>query len=89
MSELDTKTSASGDDSDVPVEMRKLYGRLQRWRDQRKGRQRIPAGIWSAAGRLAREHSVNRVSQALHLEFNRLKRVAEAADGNSGGKTKK
>jgi hypothetical protein len=88
MSELDTKASASADDSDVPVAMRKVYGRLQRWRDQRKGRERIPRGIWSAAGKLAREHGINQVSRVLHLEFNQLKRAAEAAEGKSGGQAK-
>jgi hypothetical protein len=87
MSELDTKSSVIGDDSDVPVAMRKVYGRLQRWRDQRKGRERIPRGIWSAAGKLAREHGVNQVSRVLHLEFNQLKQAAEAA-GEKSGNTK-
>lgn len=88
MSELDTKSSIAGDDSNVPVAMRRVYGRLERWRNQRKGREPIPRGIWSAAGKLAREHGVNQVSRILHLEFNQLKRVAEAAEGKSGGKAK-
>lgn len=88
MPELDTKGSAIAGDSEVPVGMRKVYGRLQRWRAQRKSRERIPRGIWSAAGKLAREHGVNQVSRVLHLEFNQLKREAEAAEGKSGGKTK-
>jgi len=86
MSEMDTKSSEGGDDSEVPVAMRKVCGRLERWRGQRKGRERIARGIWSAAGKLAREHGVNQVSRVLHLEFNQLKRAAEAAEGNSGGK---
>jgi hypothetical protein len=88
MSELDTKSSVTGDDSAVPVTMRKVYGRLERWRSQRKGRDRIPREIWSAAGKLAREHGVNQVSRVLHLEFNQLKRATEAAEGKSRGKTK-
>ena len=31
MSELDTKSSVVADDSEVPVAMRKVYGRLERW----------------------------------------------------------
>jgi hypothetical protein len=88
MSEVDTKSSFVGDDSEVPVAMKKVYARLQRWREQRKGRARIPRGIWSAAGKLAREHGVNQVSRVLHLEFNQLKREAEAAAGTSGGNRK-
>ena len=89
MSELDAKSSVVADDCEVPVTMRKVYGRLQRWREQRKGRARIPRGIWSAAGKLAREHGVNQVSRVLHLEFNQLKREAEAAKGHTGEKTRK
>lgn len=88
MSELDTKSSVVADDSEVPVALRKLYARLQLWRGQRRGRERIPRGIWSAAGKLAREHGVNQVSRVLHLEFNQLKRAAEAAAGTRRGRTK-
>lgn len=58
--------------------MRKVYRRLQRWRSKRTGRERIPEALWAAAGELAREHGVNQVSRALHLEFKQLKRVTEA-----------
>src|SRR5215471_12263363 len=74
--------------ADVPAAMRKVYLRLQRWRQQRKGRERIPEALWAAAGELAREHGVNQVSRALHLEFSHLKRVAEA-DAPSGRKQAK
>ena len=80
MSELEA-SNAQGD-ADVPVAMRKVYRDLQRWRSQRKGRERIPEALWTAAGELAREHGVNQVSQVLHLEFNHLKRVAEAGEAN-------
>lgn len=66
----------------VPVAMRKVYRELQRWRSERKGRERIPEELWTAAGELAREHGVNQVSQVLHLEFSHLKRVAEAGGTN-------
>jgi hypothetical protein len=88
MSELDTNSSVIGDDSEVPVAMRKVYARLERWRTQRKGRERIPREIWSSAGKLAREHGVNQVSRVLHLEFSQLKREAEAAAEKSGEKAK-
>ena len=66
-------------ESEVPITMRKVYRRLERWRSTRKGRARIPEAIWTAAGALAQEHGVNRVSQVLHLEFNHLKRMAESS----------
>jgi hypothetical protein len=62
--------------------MRGVYRRLQRWRSERKGRERIPEALWTAAGELARKHGVNQVSRALHLEFKHLKRVMEAGAQN-------
>jgi hypothetical protein len=59
--------------------MRKVFRRLERWRQQRKGRERIPQRVWLAAGELAREHGVNPVSRVLGLDFNRLKRMAESS----------
>ena len=65
-------------EAEVPVAMKKVYLRLQRWRRQRKGRERIPQRLWTAAGELAREHGVNAVSGVLGLDFNRLKRMVES-----------
>ena len=65
-------------DAEVPVAMKKVYRRLERWRSQRTGRARIPETLWAAAGELAREHGVNPVSRVLGLEFNRLRREAES-----------
>ncbi|MBV8730158.1 MAG: hypothetical protein JO336_10145 [Acidobacteriia bacterium] len=64
---------------EVPIAMKKLYRRLERWRSQRTGRARVPASIWTAAGELAREHSVSRVAEVLGLEFNQLKRMSQTA----------
>ena len=63
-------------ETEVPTVMRRVYRRLERWRRQRTGRSRIPESLWAAAGELAREQGVNRVSRVLGLEFNHLKRVA-------------
>jgi len=65
-------------EAEVPVAMRKVYWRLERWRSQRQGRGRIPESLWAAAGELAREYGVNPVSRVLRLEFNHLRRVAES-----------
>ena len=69
-------------ENDVPAAMRKVHERLQRWRSERKGRERIPEALWAAAGELARKHGVNQVSRVLRLEFNQLKRTAEAGTRN-------
>jgi len=77
MPETENSVQQSAVENDIPVAMRKVYRRLQRWRDQRAGRERIPESLWAAAGELARQHGVNQVSRALRLEFNQLKRVSE------------
>ena len=63
---------------EVPTAMRRVYRRLERWRRRRTGRARIPDSLWVAAGELAQEHGINRVSRVLRLEFNHLKRMAES-----------
>jgi hypothetical protein len=76
-------------ESEVPMPMKKVYRRLERWRSQRTGRARIPPPIWTAAGELAREHGVSRVAEVLGLEFNHLKRMSQAAEtGASKRRTK-
>lgn len=72
-------------DGEVPAAMRGVYRKLQRWRSVRRGRAPIPESLWVAAGELAREHGVNPVAQALGLEFNRLRQMAEAR-GPVGGR---
>ena len=67
-------------ESEVPMPMKKVYRRLERWRSRRTGRSKIPAAIWTAAGQLAREHGVSRVAEVLGLEFNHLKRMSEVAE---------
>jgi len=80
--DLGRETTMAAAEVEVPVAMRRVYRRLERWRKQRTGRARIPEALWAAAVDLAREHGVNRVSRVLRLEFNHLKRLAE-----SGGPT--
>jgi len=66
-------------EADVPVAMRKVYRRLERWRSKRTGRAPIPESLWAAAVELAKEHGVFRTAQVLHLEYGKLKRLLEAA----------
>ena len=62
---------------DIPIGMQKVYRRLERWRRKRRGRSAIPKPLWAAAAAVAREHGINRTSQVLHLEFNKLKGFVE------------
>jgi hypothetical protein len=41
------------------------------------GRLPIPEALWAEAAKAAREHGVFRASKALHLEYGKLKRMAE------------
>jgi hypothetical protein len=62
--------------SEVPVGMRKVHGRFERWRKSHVGRQPIPEGLWRAATELANEHGVCRTAEVLHLEYGKLRRQA-------------
>jgi hypothetical protein len=43
----------------------------------------IPKALWEAAAEAAREFGVFRASKALHLEYGKLKRIAEAAPAST------
>lgn len=62
---------------DIPHNMRTLYRRFERWRNAHTGRLPIPERLWTAAVELAREHGVFATAKALHLEYGKLKRLAE------------
>ena len=64
---------------DIPLNMRKVYLRLRRWRSSHARRVPIPEPLWAAAGELAREHGINPTAKALHLEYGKLRHWAEAA----------
>jgi hypothetical protein len=63
---------------DIPLVMRKVYRRLNRWRSSHARRVPLPDALWAAAGELAREHGINRTAKALHLEYGKLKERSEA-----------
>jgi hypothetical protein len=58
---------------------------LTKWREQRRGGERIPKGLWGEAARAAREYGVNRVSKALGLDYNHLKRRAGRCESRPEG----
>ncbi len=53
--------------------------RFERWRQNRRGKDRIPDELWSAAVAVARREGVNRTAAALHLDGGKLKRQMVAA----------
>jgi hypothetical protein len=64
--------------SDIPIGMVKVYRRLERWREVRRGREPIPKRLWAAAAAVAREHGINPTAKALGLEFKKLKECVES-----------
>ena len=64
---------------EVPTGMRRIYRRFERWRGSHQGRVPIPEALWASAGEVAREHGVFRTAKILHLEYGKLKRMAESA----------
>ena len=64
---------------EIPVGMRRVCRRFERWRKGHKARLPIPEALWAAAAEAAREHGVFRASKALRLEYGKLKRMVEAA----------
>jgi hypothetical protein len=69
------------DKKEIPVEMEQVHRRFQRWRQQRRGREPIPGGLWMAAARVAAEYGVNATSKALSLDFNKLKAHVKRKQG--------
>jgi len=63
---------------EIPVGMRRVCRRFERWRKGHQARLPIPEALWEEAAKAAHEHGVFRASKALHLEYGKLKRMAEA-----------
>lgn len=53
-------------------DMEPLRRQVEEWRSTRQRRERMPQALWEAAAELARQHGVNPVARALHLDFYRL-----------------
>src|SRR5208283_4425408 len=60
------------------LDLEEARRRLEAWRKSRRRGKRIPAPLWALAAALARTHGVSPVSQRLGLDYNGLKRRAEA-----------
>ena len=64
---------------EIPIGMRRICRRFERWRKGHQSRLPIPEALWAAAADAAREHGVFRAAKALHLEYGKLKRMAETS----------
>ena len=65
--------------SGIPRGMGRVYRRFAHWRNAHPGvRLPIPARLWKAAVKVAREQGVCRTAQVLRLEYGKLKRIVES-----------
>ena len=75
----------------LPIGVREVGGRIEQWRQTRKKQTAMPEDLWEEAVTLAREHGVYRISQALTVSYDSLRKRADRAkkDGrkepSSGG----
>ena len=54
--------------------LEEVRNKLEHWRKiKRNHREPIPKDLWQAAAEIARKHSINQVSKALHLSYADLK----------------
>jgi hypothetical protein len=73
----------------LPQEVKELRTRIERWRRTRKKRSAMSEELWNEAALLARAHGLYRISSALRLNYENLKKRVEVAaedrrEGNSG-----
>jgi hypothetical protein len=64
---------------DVSARLEGLSRRFDRWRRRRKGRSRIPETLWASAVKAAGRHGLNPTARAFRLNYDALKKHAEAA----------
>ena len=69
---------------EIPIGMRRVCRRFDRWRKGHKARLPIPEALWAAAAIAAREHGVFRTAKLLRLEYGKLKRMMESAAATPG-----
>ena len=61
------------DSQTVVASLEKVQHRFTAWRNAKRQGERIPEELWSSATELAREIGINRVANALHLDYTKLK----------------
>jgi hypothetical protein len=71
----------------LPKELTSVREQFERWRRGRRGRSRIPEGLWASAAEVAAQHGVSRTAQALGLDYYALGRRVAASKGDGGEPT--
>ena len=59
------------------VNLEEAQARFGEWRQNRRGKARIPAELWSAAVAVAQKEGLNRTARELHVAWDDLKRHME------------
>jgi hypothetical protein len=59
---------------ELPAEVHEVRSEIEQWRQNRQKRSPMPARLWSAAAELAQAHGIYRISQALRLSYESLKK---------------
>jgi hypothetical protein len=62
----------------LPRDLLQARGRFEAWRSRCQGRGRIPQELWKLAVQLAGRHGVSRTASVLRLDYDSLKKRAEA-----------
>ena len=63
----------------IPPDIAAVNARLQRWRQARPRRARIPERLWQAATALAGQHGAGKIARLLRLDYYTLRRRVTAA----------
>jgi hypothetical protein len=69
----------------MAADIDEVSNHFKQWRQTRQGREKIPQELWDSAARLASKYSVNRVSKALHISYEQLRK--RLGNVNDAGKT--
>jgi hypothetical protein len=69
------------------LDINEVRTRFENWRQNRRGKARIPDELWAAAIEMARRDGVNPTAAALHLDGGKLKRLMVTANHAIPGKT--
>lgn len=59
--------------TDIPSDVADLCRQIERWRQNRRHREPMPARLWAMAANLAREHTVARIARFARLDYYALR----------------
>jgi hypothetical protein len=69
----------TGTTDGYPVGLESILRRLERWRENRNGRSRIPERLWTAAVKAVARYGLHPTARALRLDYYSLKKHVESA----------